>query len=90
MIDRAKLVERLEKETIVTDAGYVEVPFFLFNEIVYQLKEQEAKEAKYVGHDGVMNWECPRCKNLIDMIYDGEQVNYCHFCGQKISFYITK
>ena len=58
----------------------------LLKKLIALLETREAKEANYVEHDGIAHWECPRCKNFIDMFYDGEQVNYCHFCGQKISF----
>lgn len=50
------------------------------------LRKQKEKEAKFVGHDGWLKWECPQCKNLLDMFCDGEQVNYCWYCGQKVIF----
>lgn len=50
------------------------------------LKKKEPMEAKYVGHDGIMLWECPKCRNHTDMFHEGEQVNYCWYCGQKITF----
>lgn len=50
------------------------------------LKKQKQKEAKFVGHDGWLKWECPQCKNLLDMFCDGEHVNYCWYCGQKVTF----
>lgn len=39
-----------------------------------------------IGRDGYVIWECPRCKNLIDMFSRGEQINYCCYCGQKVYF----
>lgn len=50
------------------------------------LKEQEAKEALFIAHNGTMGWECPRCKNPVDRFFAGEQMNYCGYCGQKIYF----
>lgn len=49
-------------------------------------KRNEPQTAEYVGRDGLMKWECPRCLNTIDMYYEGEQTKYCHFCGQRLSF----
>lgn len=49
-------------------------------------KRNEPQKAEYAGHDGIMMWECPRCLNMIDMFDAGEQVKYCHFCGQRVSF----
>ena len=39
-MDREKLIEQLEKDAMATSTGYVEVPLFLFSEILAMLKEQ--------------------------------------------------
>ena len=33
-----------------------------------------------------VTWNCPRCKNPIEMFEFGEFNNYCAFCGQKVKF----
>lgn len=42
MIDREKVIKQLENDAIATDTGYVEVPLWLFSEIIAMLKDQEA------------------------------------------------
>ena len=44
-VDRKKFIEQLENEAIATDAGYVEVPLFIFREIIALLKEQDEEIA---------------------------------------------
>ena len=41
-MDREKVIKQLENDAIATDTGYVEVPLWLFSEIIAVLKEQEA------------------------------------------------
>jgi hypothetical protein len=43
MTDREKVIKQLENDAIATDTGYVEVPLWLFSEILALLKEQEEK-----------------------------------------------
>ena len=31
-------------------------------------------------------FDCPRCKNKVEMFQCGEQTKYCPFCGQNIVF----
>lgn len=33
-------------------------------------------------------WEgcCPRCKSIVKQSFDEEEVNYCSYCGQKLSW----
>lgn len=40
MLDREKVIKQLENDAIATDTGYVEVPLWLFSEIIALLKEQ--------------------------------------------------
>jgi len=42
-MDREKVVKQLENDAIATDTGYVEVPLWLFSEIIALLKEWEAR-----------------------------------------------
>ena len=80
-----KSLENTQKQYI-NGWYYIPIRPALRNRIIELLEMQKPREAQYVGRDGIMRWECPRCKNPIDMFYTGEQTNYCHHCGQKLTF----
>jgi hypothetical protein len=81
-MDREKVIKQLENDAIATDTGYVEVPLWLFSEIIALLKEQEAvvrcKDCKYVDEGSMEcniksgwfvvspNWFCADGKRRID------------------------
>jgi hypothetical protein len=53
-MDSEKVIKQLENDAIATDTGYVEVPLWLFSEIIALLKEQEAVrciDCEYHRHD---------------------------------------
>ena len=58
-MDREKIIKQLENDAIAIDAGYVEVPLWLFREIIALLKEQDrinTREEPHpieVGEDGL-------------------------------------
>ena len=51
-MDRNKIIECLEKETIANKSGYVEIPLPLYSEVLALLKEQEEEIVK-AFHSGV-------------------------------------
>jgi len=53
---RKKLIEQLENDAIATDTGYVEVPLFIFSEIIALLKEQEEQ-----GYAKIKEPDCRIC-----------------------------
>lgn len=55
-MDREKLIDLLENEAIATNTGYVEVPLFLFSEIITMLKEYKRQDGCPCTH--CMEWEC--------------------------------
>lgn len=80
-----KTLENTQKQYI-NGWYYIPIRPALRNRIVELLEIQKPREASLMPINGVMEWECPRCKNPIDMFYIGEQTNYCHHCGQKLTF----
>jgi hypothetical protein len=52
-MDREKLIEQLENEAIATDKGYVEIPLFMFSEIIAMLKEQEQDGLKHYNDGSI-------------------------------------
>ena len=80
-----KQLENIQKQYI-NGWYYIPIRPALRNRIVELLETQKSREASFMPINGVMQWECPRCKNPIDMFYTGEQTNYCHHCGQKLAF----
>ena len=94
MADREKVIKQLENDVIATDTGYVEVPLWLFSEILTLLKEQEAVEPvtseSYRTQSGRMSrrraW-CGACGLGIRVgsnTYD--RSNYCERCGRKVKW----
>lgn len=80
-----KQLENTQKQYI-NGWHYIPIRPALRNRIIELLETQESREASFVPINGIMRWECPRCKNPIEMFYTGEQTNYCHHCGQKLTF----
>lgn len=79
MIDRKKLIEQLETDTMATNTGYVEVPLFQFSEILALLKEYgKTGHWIYKKDDGVFMCSCCE-KHSIRNDYP-----YCHWCGAKM------
>lgn len=83
-----EVIKQLENTSNYYIKGYVYILIrpALRNRIIELLETQKPREALFMPINGVMEWECPRCKNPIDMFYTGEQTNYCHHCGQKLTF----
>jgi predicted RNA-binding Zn-ribbon protein involved in translation (DUF1610 family) len=91
-MDREKVIKQLENDAIATDTGYVEVPLWLFSEIIAMLKEQETtmvieSENMYTG---LPITHCPKCGVALDRFLYGRQhegqINYCPMCGQAIKW----
>ena len=80
-----KQLENAQKQYI-NGWYYIPIRPALRNRIIELLETQKPREALLMPINGVMEWECPKCKNPIDMFYTGEQTNYCHHCGQKLTF----
>lgn len=80
------------KDTMVTKGVCEKAPEqrFLLNEdgkiIPLNPYREEPMEAKYIGHEDYMVWECPVCKNPTQMFSAGEQIQYCAICGQRLTF----
>ena len=66
MPDREKLIEQLETDAIATDKGYVEVPLWLFSEILAILKEQ-----KQIKEESITPFEV---LDIISSSYGGKQI----------------
>ena len=79
-MDREKVIEQLENDAIATDTGYVEVPLWLFSEILALLKEQDAvarcKDCIYwdEGHT-------EECDNLDSVCFHNGWCKPDWFCG---------
>ncbi len=89
MIDRGKVIRHIVAEISIAKTckkDFASVDIDMLSDALELLKEQEPRKAEYVGRNGVMSWECPQCKNLLDMFCNGEFVNYCWYCGQKVVF----
>ena len=80
-MDREKVIKQLENDAIATDTGYVEVPLWLFSEIIALLKEHEAVEPEVDYICGNIVNVCGKCKsNLI------ARVKFCPWCGQAVKW----
>ena len=80
-MDREKVIKQLENDAIATDTGYVEVPLWLFSEILALLKEQEAVES---GTDSEGTWYCGNCGETIGFFPVGcsTPLKFCKFCPE--------
>jgi hypothetical protein len=98
-MDKEKIIKQLENDAIATDTGYVEVPLWLFNEILSLLKKQEEskpiiriirKQCKIENSDGSIDyyaeWFCPHCKSLLQRGFDTPWIKYCYKCGKPITW----
>lgn len=87
-MDRKKLIEQLENDAIATDTGYVEVPLFIFSEIIALLKEQEEKTGHWIvlefcANEGIYCSEC--YMKIFDRVTKPKDKlsRYCPHCGSK-------
>ena len=93
-MDREKVIKQLENDAIATDTGYVEVPLWLFSEILALLKEQEAKWIHREDMDFIDKYNCTHfhgmCTNcgLVHDFIDGHtgQYLYCPQCGRSVKW----
>ena len=88
MTDREKLIEQLENEAIATDKGYVEIPLFMFSEIIALLKEQEAVKPVLDKQTGRI-WLCGKCGSYVgfednDPHDPNEFDKHCRDCGTPV------
>lgn len=78
LIDREEVIKQLENDAIATDTGYVEVPLWLFSEILDLLKEREA---------GVMTLD-ELTEIYVEFIGDNHPIRLTNFDLQKIIMYM--
>ena len=72
MADWEKVIKQLENDAIATDTGYIEVPLWLFSEILALLKEQEAVEPFH------------KCIGKHFSFIEDRNYDYCPYCGKPI------
>jgi hypothetical protein len=89
-MDREKVIKQLENDAIATDTGYVEVPLWLFSEILAMLKEQEAVEPRRDANC-VRMFRCGVCGEYVGFIDSdpgdpNKQYNYCRNCGHAVKW----
>lgn len=78
---------RIMKETRVkvasgTVRSYETARDLLVKAARYQIAKEPLDQQRVHGN-GYLEGACPTCKNMVDEI---EDTNYCHECGQKLSW----
>ena len=76
-MDREKVIKQLENDAIATDTGYVEVPLWLFSEILALMKEQEPVGIEMEGGGSTWWYVCEECHGAVD-----QSDRYCKHCGR--------
>jgi len=84
-MDRNKIIECLEKETIANKSGYMEIPLPLYSEVLALLKEQETMPIKDDKH--WTQFKCPRCNAPLQRTtFFKMDTRFCKYCGQEVKF----
>lgn len=90
LIDREEVIKQLENDAIATDTGYVEVPLWLFSEILALLKEQDAVEPipffTETGAESPYYVICGHCKSIKSIMLKCTKQKYCHECGKAVKW----
>ena len=60
----------------------------LLQELVDKNESRDVLNRKTITIFGGTNWEgyCPNCKSIVKQSFYEEEVNYCSYCGQKLSW----
>ena len=83
-MDREMVIKQLENDAIATDTGYVEVPLWLFSEILALLKEQEAVKPKSKSRHGEYPQIVHRCGSCNEILY--RYYKFCPSCGKAVKW----
>jgi len=82
-MNRNKIIECLEKETIANKSGYMEIPLPLYSEVLALLKEQDAVVHPEPSCEMTYITDC--CCDLCGVQLIRED-NYCRCCGKRIEW----
>ena len=60
----------------------------LLQELVDKNESRDVLNRETITIFGGTNWEgyCPNCKSIVKQSFYEEEVNYCSYCGQKLSW----
>lgn len=85
MIDLNKLIERVDKEILVSkraDSSMTLIPVQYAEEILDILKKQEPKKIEILEKNAFFP-SCPSCHKFLPMFTD-VKFYFCCYCGQKV------